>query len=315
MAMELVAGHPDYTAGGSIDYIASLYGKQMLVEYLERAVVPGLTNHDYEGQIKEQGSKVIISSLPDVEITAQERGGPVGTYEILEAASQELSIDYGKKYKFVIDVIDEKQARFVLAPKFLTRAEYAMERAIDEHWFSITRADAHASNAGNTAGADSAMFSLGVTSSAPKVITADNVLTWIGDVATVLAEQSVPEDDGELWMALPPWVINLIDASSLQDAGYAGKGESSMYKNRFKGRLKGFNIHQTMSGYKATVNSKSEFSILAGHKSAVTFATQMVKADSLMDAQVWGKLYRGLQVYGFKTVKPEGLALTIGVSS
>jgi len=313
--LERVVGHPNYSYGGTEgDYIPVLYGKQLLIEYLERAVVPGITNHDYEGDIKDQGDSVIISALPEVAIEDHERGAAVGTYEQLVGSSQTLEINYAKKYKFVVDVIDAKQARFVLAPKFLMKAEYAMEMAIDTHWFSITRADADSSNQGNTAGADSAMYSLGVTSSAPKVLTSDNVLDWIADIATVLSEQSVPEDD-ERWMALPPWVTNLIDQSALQDAGYSGKGMSLMYKNRWKGRLKGFNIHQTMSSYKATVNSKSEFSVLAGHKPAVTFATQLVRSDKLQDAQIWGDLYRGLQVYGFKTVEGKGLTLTIAVSS
>lgn len=316
MALERVAGHPNYEYGGTAgDYIPILYGKQLLVEYLERAVVPGITNHDYEQEITKQGSKVVISSLPDVSVEDHERGAPVGTYENLEGGSQELSIDYAKKYKFIISSIDAKQSRFVLAPKFLMKAEYALEMAIDAHWFQITRADAHASNMGATAGADSSMYNLGVTSSAPLVLTADNVLDWISDLATVLSEQSVMEDN-ERWLALPPWVMNLIDKSSMRDAGYSGKGMSPMYKNRWKDNLKGFNIHETMSTYKATVNSKSEFSILAGHKSAVTFATQMVEMEgNIVDSQYFGKLYRGLQVYGFRTVKSEGLALTIAVAS
>ncbi len=309
MALDAVLGAVNYSYGGDVDYIPILYGKQLLVEYLETAVVPAITNTDYQGQIKEQGSEVIISSLPDVTVEDHERGAEVGDYEELENPSVSLTIDYAKKYKFRVGTIDQAQARFVLAPKFLQKAEYAMEMAVDQHWFSQTRTTAAAANAGVTAGADSGLFDLGVTTD-PLILSKTNVLDWVSSVATVLSEQSVPEDD-DRWMAIPPWIQNLIDISELRQAHVSGDDRSSLYHGRPIGALHGIMLHRTMANYSATVGANVEWDILGGHRSAVTFATQVVDSDSLKTAQYFGKLYRGLQVYGFKTVKGEGLVHSV----
>ncbi len=305
MALEAVAGAVDYTYGGGVDYTPILYAKQMLIEYLETAVVPGITNHDYEGEIKEQGSEVIIPQLPTVQVEDHEKGAAVGEYEELSEDSVTLSIDYAKKWRFRIGSIDKAQAKYVLAPKFLKKAEYAMEMAIDTHVFEVIRSQAASANEGTTAGADSSLYNMGETTD-PLILTKDNVLDWIADCAAVLSEQSVPEDN-ERFIVLPPWITNMIDKSELQNAAYSGDDESRMFKNRWIGELKGFNVHQSMSLYKATVGNNVEWDVMFGHRPALTFATQLTESDSLKDPQYFGMLYRGLQVYGFKAVKEEGL--------
>jgi len=311
MALDAVTGAVDY--GEGVDYIPILYGKQMLVEYLETAVVPAVTNTDYEGQIKEQGSEVRVSSLPEVTVEDHQRGAAVGEYEELTSDSVTLSIDYAKKYKFRIGTIDQAQSRFVLAPQFLKKSAYAMEMAIDTHVFSVIRAQANSDNEGTTAGADSGLYNLGATTT-PLSLTKSNVLDWIADMASVLSEQSVPEDD-QRWLCLPPFITNLIDKSELYKADISGDDKSRMYKGRYIGSLKGFAIHRTMSLYKAEVSSALEWDIMFGHKTAVTFAAQVTESDSLKTSQYFGKLYRGLNVYGFNTMQPLGLGHSVVTGS
>jgi hypothetical protein len=47
--------------------------------------------------------------------------------------------------------------------------------------------------------------------------------------------------------------------------------------------------------------------VLAGHPSALTFAAQMTNMESLRAESTFGSLVRGLNVYGYKVVKPEAL--------
>ena len=49
--------------------------------------------------------------------------------------------------------------------------------------------------------------------------------------------------------------------------------------------------------------------MVAGHKSALTFAAQIAKVESLPNPGDFGQLIRGLNVYGYQTIKPEGLVL------
>jgi hypothetical protein len=41
-----------------------------------------------------------------------------------------------------------------------------------------------------------------------------------------------------------------------------------------------------------------------GHKSALTFASQLVKNEILPNPHDFGQLMRGLQVFGYEVIKP-----------
>jgi hypothetical protein len=51
--------------------------------------------------------------------------------------------------------------------------------------------------------------------------------------------------------------------------------------------------------------------IMAGHKSAITFASQIAKVESLQNPNDFGTLVRGLNVYGTSVVQAKGLALLV----
>ena len=46
---------------------------------------------------------------------------------------------------------------------------------------------------------------------------------------------------------------------------------------------------------------------LFGHKAGLSFASQMTKSESMVNPDGFGTLHRGLQVYGYKVVKPEAI--------
>ena len=59
-----------------------------------------------------------------------------------------------------------------------------------------------------------------------------------------------------------------------------------------------------------TGNAKRH-AIMAGHKSAITFASQIAKVESLQNPNDFGTLVRGLNVYGTQVAQPKGLALLV----
>ena len=46
---------------------------------------------------------------------------------------------------------------------------------------------------------------------------------------------------------------------------------------------------------------------LFGHKSALTFASQLVENEMLKDPEDFGELIRGLQVYGYEVIQPTAI--------
>ncbi len=51
--------------------------------------------------------------------------------------------------------------------------------------------------------------------------------------------------------------------------------------------------------------------IIAGHMSAMTFASQITKTETVRNPSDFGDYVRGLNVFGFKVVKPEALVVQI----
>jgi hypothetical protein len=51
--------------------------------------------------------------------------------------------------------------------------------------------------------------------------------------------------------------------------------------------------------------------IIAGHKSAISFASQMTKMETVRNPYDFGDYVRGINVYGLKVTKPESLALAV----
>ena len=51
--------------------------------------------------------------------------------------------------------------------------------------------------------------------------------------------------------------------------------------------------------------------IIAGHKSAITFASQFTKTETVRNPSDFGDFVRGVNVYGRKVVKDSALAVAI----
>lgn len=301
MSVQVVAGYPQY-ADANIAYIPQLYAAQTLVKYYAASVMAAISNTKYEGQIKDMGDKVIIRQRPTITTFPYKKGQKLNP-ETPSAAPLELLIDQAEAYDFVIDTIDEKQADIVLADEFTTDASEQMKIAIETKILNAIYASAHAKNKGAAAGAKSGLFGLGV-SGTPIGLTKANIIEYITAVKAVLKEQNVP--DGKMWMVLPEVFRWLIVNSDLKNASLTGDSQSILRNGRI-GEIDGMTIYSSNLLNSVTDGSYTAWHIIAGNLDALTFAAQLVKNEVVPAQSTFGKEYRGLQVYGYKVVKPEGL--------
>ena len=127
-----------------------------------------------------------------------------------------------------------------------------------------------------------------------------NVLDYIVNLGSVLDEQNVPETDR--WVVLPVWACGFVKQSDLKDASLAGDSTSIMRNGRL-GMIDRFMIYRS----NLLDVSGSNTNIVAGHKSGLTFASQMLNSETLRAESTFGTLVRGLQVYGYSVIKPEAI--------
>ena len=292
------AGTPQYSG----NFIPEIWSGKLLVKFYAATVAAAICNTDYEGEIKDVGDKVQVRTVPDIVIRDYVKGQSL-QIQRPDSPKKELLIDKAKYFNFICDDIDKHQTDVSLMDSWSRDAAQQMKITVDEGFLGDVYSDAHASNKGATAGVKSSSFNLGA-SSAPLVLSKANILDFIVDCGTVLDEQNTPEENR--WMTIPPWFAGMVKKSDLKDASLAGDGTSIMRNGRI-GMIDRFTIYVSNLLTSASDSGYTAYQAMAGHKSAISWASQMTKMESLRAESTFGTLVRGLNVYGYKALKTESL--------
>jgi len=295
MALPVAAGHPQLSG---ITIPNAIWSGKLLVKFYEATVLGEIANTEYEGEIANQGDKVIIRTTPTITIRDYSKGGNLQT-ERPEPDTKELTIDKGKYWQFVADDVDKFQSDYSYIDDWTRDASEQLKITIDTQVLGSIYADAATGNYGLTAGVVSSAYNLG-TSGSPYTLDKTNILDYIVNLGSVLDEQNVPESDR--WLILPVWACGMIKQSDLKDASLSGDATSIIRNGRI-GMIDRFMIYRSN-----LLNvSGSNTDIIAGHKSGLTFASQMLNSETLRAESTFGTLVRGLQVYGFAVIKGESI--------
>jgi hypothetical protein len=291
-------------AGYSGTFIPEIWSSKLLVKWYDGSVVPQITNTAYEGEIRDQGDKVIIRTVPDLTIRTYAKGQEL-TYEQPESENVELLIDQGYYWAFRCDDVDKAQFDIEWMSKWSDDASEQLKIQIDTNVLAHMYPLVAAANKGATAGRKSASFNMGV-SGTPVALTKTNILDYIAALGTILDEQNVPETGR--WIVLPPHFMWMLKISDLKDASLSGDG-TSILRNGRVGMIDRFTIYSSNLVPTVTDGSDTVYQIMAGTKDATTFATQVTKTETLRSQSTFGELVRGLMVFGRKVIKPEAIGL------
>ena len=257
-------------------------------------------------EISAYGDKVNIRTIPDLTINDYEIGDDL-TYERPKSANVELLIDKGKYYAFHINDVEKKQADIDFVNKWSEDGSEQMKITIDTGILADIPSDAGTGNFGATAGLISGNIDLGTTNtdgSSAVGLSKDTIVDKIVECGQCLTEQNVPNTNR--WIVIPAWAATRIKTSELSEASYSGDGVS-MKRNGRIGVIDNFEIFVSNNVAIVTEGSVDCYKILFGHKSALTFASQLVKNEMIDNPNDFGKLMRGLQVYGYKVIKEESM--------
>lgn len=313
------------------NFIPSVWSAKLNAKFYAATVFGDISNTNWQGDISGMGDKVIINTAPTITISNYQVGGSGLNYQVPTPDVLEMNIDKGKSFAFQINDVLDFQAKPNLLDMFSTDAAEQMKIAIDSTVIYNNIFNAAAANQGATAGAKSGSYSLGV-SGTPIVINAtagdaSNVLTKILQLASVLDEQNVPESDR--FLLIDPATRALLMNTNLAQAQFMGDS-TSMVRNGKIGTIDRFTTYVTNqlpyaaanatvwtsgagdeTSIAATTNAAKRRVIVAGHKSAIAFASQITKMETIRNPSDFGDYVRSLNVFGYKTVKPEALAICI----
>lgn len=293
-------------AGGAPAYsgtfIPEIWSGKLVEKFYDATVFGEIANTDYEGEIASMGDKVQIRTVPTITIRDYEKGGNL-KYERPESPNVTLNIDQAKYFAFTVDNIDKFQSDINLMDTWSGDAGEQMKIAIDTLILGDIYADVPTDNKGLTAGRKSHSFNLGTTGT-PFVVTQANVVELITACAAVADEQNWPETGR--WMVIPAWLRWVVMNSDLKNASLAGD-DSSILRNGRLGMIDRFMIYVSNNVASVTDGAFTCYHVLFGHKSGLTFASQMTQMETLKAESTFGDLVRGLNVFGYETIKPTSL--------
>lgn len=317
-----VASPFNTTPPASGTFIPAVWSSKLNVKFYAASTFASICNTDWEGDISNVGDKVIINQIPDIAISDYVAGQGL-TYEAPTPSTIEMNVDQGKSFAFQLNDVIKYQSQPELMDMFSNDASEQMRVAIDYACLRDTFNGAAAANKGATAGVKSGSYNLG-TDTAPVSLSGTNVLTTLLQLSAVLDEQNIPETDR--WLVIDPLTRNLLMSSNLAQAQFMGDPKS-MVRNGMIGMIDRFTVYVSNQLPRAAADkgwptkadptgasvpgTAKRRAIIAGHRSAISFASQMTKTETLRNPNDFGDLVRGLQVYGYKVTKPEAMALLV----
>jgi len=313
------------TPGGQVAYsgtaysgsfIPALWSGKLAEKFYASTVFGEIANTDWQGDISGIGDTVIINTIPTITINNYSVGQNLA-YEVPAPSTLTLTINKGKYFGVNVNNLLELQAKPKLMDVFTNDAAMQMKIKIDQDVLGATFNGGAATNQGATAGKISGGYNLG-TDTAPITLTAANILQNITALSSVLDEANVPETDR--WLVITPTERQILMQSNLAQAQFMGDG-TSVLRNGKIGSIDRFTVYVSNLTPRAAVNtawvtgsantSAKRHAIMAGHKSGITFASQIAKVESLQNPNDFGTLVRGLNVYGCAVAQTDAVALLV----
>ena len=301
MAFPASGGYTQYSG----NFIPEIWSGKLQVKFYKTTVFSEIANTDWEGEIKGQGDKVHIRTIPTITINSYTKGQNL-TNQVPDSTPVELLIDKGKYFAVVLDDVDAVQTDIKLMDVFTNDATTQKKIAIDADVLNGVKASAATANKGATAGVISGNINLG-TDASPRAVTSSNILDLFLDAGQVLDEQNVPEDGR--WLVIPAWMASMVKRSDLKQAYLTGDSVSPL-RNGKLGMIDRFMVY--VSNNLPKTNDGDSY-VMAGTRDAITFASQMTNVETLRAQSTFGNIVRGLNVYGYNVIKPEALVNMVAV--
>jgi hypothetical protein len=255
-----------------------------LNESLKKSLVFGnVVNSDYQGDAK-FGNTVKINTIGAITIGDYDKTTGTGDPQELNSSQLSLLIDQQKFFNFKVEDIDAAQSNVNLLEGAMVEAGYGLADVADQYIASLYTEVA----AGNTIGDDTT----------PIVPTKDNAYDYLVDLGVLLSESNVPKSDR--FVVVPEFFYGLLqkDPRFTKNADIMATG--------YIGNVNGMQVY-TSNNVANTTGTK--YKVMAGHRSAISFASQVDSVEAYRPEKGFSDAMKGLQVYGAKVIKPSALAV------
>ncbi len=313
MPVPRVQGYPDYGTKTGTGFPGSaripiLFSGKLLAKFYDKATIANISTTDYVGELKNVGDRVVIRTLPSVTIKNYSKGMTL-ELEYPDSPAIEFQVSRAKYFNFALDDIDIKQSDMNWLDKLADDAAQQIKITIDTEVFATIYTKAHPKNQGDAAGVKSGLFNLGKPG-APVTLTPDNIIDYIVDCKTVLDEQNVPEEGR--WIVLPPLFTNVLEKAGLRKAMFTSSDSAKgLVKGGYLTTISNIDIYESNLLYSVndTTANKKCYYIPFGWKGCLVYVAQINKTEKYRPHNTFSDAMKGLIVYDFDIIKPEGFGV------
>lgn len=267
------------------DTIPVIFSAKVLSEIDDKLVFGKIATKEYQGEISESGSRVVIPGIGDVTIneyddTATTDPAPV-EYEAPADSAIFLDIDKAYYYGIVIGDIKKKQSQINFMDPYAKKAGYGLDKTVDT--FIAALYD-------KGAGEDTAYVT-------DATVDTYSVTSTLGELWDACEGVNIDKK----FIVLPSWmVLKLLLAGIVQANDLKGE-----LKNGFIGKILNFDMYQS-NRCTALAGTKHN-AIMAGSYDCIAFAQQIIETEVLRLESRFADAIRGLHVWGSRVIRPKEL--------
>lgn len=275
----------------SVDTFKPEVWSAVILSSLKKMLAYGdVVNSDYEGDISEYGDTVTVNSVSRPTISTYVPGVTVIAPEQQTTTQRKLLIDQAKFFAFEIDDVDKRQARSSLLPELLAESAYGLADKIDQFLAALYTGVTAANNLGTIA----------VVTGTP-TNAYDNVLI---PLKVKLDEANVPTEGR--WCVIPPWFHGRLLRDDRFIRADASGDANPASKNGKVGRAAGFDIRMSNN---TPFPGGDDNIVIAGYRGAISYAQQINSVEAYRPQDSFGDAVKGLQLYGGKLMRPDGIVV------
>lgn len=288
----MAATYVDRTGGNLANryFIPAIYPPKLLKKFYAESVANAICNVDYQADVLGKGNTVHIRMRPDVAVTPSVENEKI-SWQDVQDNEVVLYINYAFDAAVKIGNIDMHQMDINLQAELIDEIANRLRIVID------------------TTVLGSAYSSAATTKSASPYSawnTSANSIACLADLQATLSQLDAygePTPATDRWIVIHPSMKTYLLQQTAMYALNAGTPKGALQMG-YVANLAGFDIYESPL-VPGAGTSGSPFSVMAGHKSAITLATQFTQFETDVPLQdYYGKGIRAQNCFGFKVVKP-----------
>ncbi len=244
-------------------------------------------NRDYQADADKGTSQINI--VTPLEVTTGKYTGSIDSYGAAGSDKRTLKLDQSVYFGFSVPDINQAQTNINILDTIVDKAKTAVETAIDTYLFDEFKNAA----AANVIGSDTAL----------QALTSSTIYAQFVKLAKLLKSSGAITPEKQGWVVIHPDVEELLLLCS-QFTNVANLGNTTV-SNGSIGKIAGLEVFVSNNVGKNT----GSYTILAGTKDAVTYASQIKKIETIRAQSSFSSIVRGLYTFGALTLNPSALAV------